>query len=1323
MCLRSQRWGGVVALLAFQLVSLAAEQPETGGLPERGICAHRGASVTHPENTLAAFREAIRLGAHMIEFDVGITVDGKLVIVHDSTVDRTTNGSGKVSELTFAAIRALDAGSWKGAQFKGEKVPTLDEALAVMPENIWLNVHLKGGAEIAEESTRRIVAHGRLHQAFLACRADAARAAKTVDPRIQICNMQNQANNLQYVDATIAAKSEFIQLYRGKVSPVHTKKLREHGVRINFCCSNDPVEGHALFEAGVEFPLVDDLEPMMKVADAAGIARLVPEYRSSTQFGSGDAIRFTEHLIGRDYAYPYGLSAADLDGDGDLDITSADYQPHNRLYLYENDGSGQFRRHFIQKNAGRRIERHRIGDVDGDGLLDIGIVKNLYGHLLWFRNTGNPLSAELWPRHIVTTCLPGAYNVDLADFDGDGDLDVVGSSWVLGNQFAWFENDGSPADGEWAKHFIEKSINETRGVRVADFDGDGDLDVYGAATTTGQINWYENSGRPATDGWTKHVIDNVGRPAHGSPVDMDGDGDIDLVHALGMNLVPGPSHHVVWYENDGSPRSPETWTQHIITDDFSDGFEALAEDMDGDGDVDVVATSWRSPGRLAWFENTGDPKSGWRTHVLKNNWRSANNVIIADLNGDGRPDIAAIAEHTSSELRWWRNEGRDRAPPVDFAAAARRVEQTVGHQGAKGERPANTVVSVRHGIASGASCVEVDLQMTADGEIVVHHNSTLDETTDGEGRVSATTFAEIRKLDAGSWFDPKYHGERIPTLRETLALCRDQIDLLLDLKVQGSEFNQKVAREIRAYGSMKRTIIGVRSAEQAREFRRLVGTCRQLGLTRGPEQIADFVAAGVQMIRLRKRSLPDPANLQRLRKHGVGLLLNGGDGRVETVRSLLRYEPQSLSSDFPARLVASLAQLGGAPRPGISVAIARPSDETLRVRRKKAANRHRRIIMNNDGNDCRAREPGTPETAESMLALRTAPLVGTQVDAIFYCTGIFNLYRHESRLTETKKDGERGETDWGWKLGEHEPDILATIVSFAHRHSKELFWSMRMNDTHDSKYELAMSEWKKQHPEYMVGKEGQTFEYGRCRWKGRWSSLNYELPEVRERAFRILEDVAKRYDVDGLELDFFRHPIYFKPQMFGEPVTQEQCDIMTNFLRRVRAMTEEQSVWRGRPLLIAVRLPDSVGYARAIGLDVERWLQDDLVDIVTGGGYFQLEPWEKLGELGRRFDVPVYACLSASRLGFPTGQGDRFSKRRVVGIEEWRGQALTAWEAGVSGIYVFNVFNPHEQIYREIGDPELLKKLDWTYRPVPGRIDHWVKGGEQFVELRRFGSD
>src|SRR5690606_2702839 len=79
-------------------------------LPVQGICAHRGAMSSHPENTIPAFMEAIRLGAHMIEFDVQITRDKKLVIMHDETVDRTTDGNGKISNFTFDQLRELDAG-------------------------------------------------------------------------------------------------------------------------------------------------------------------------------------------------------------------------------------------------------------------------------------------------------------------------------------------------------------------------------------------------------------------------------------------------------------------------------------------------------------------------------------------------------------------------------------------------------------------------------------------------------------------------------------------------------------------------------------------------------------------------------------------------------------------------------------------------------------------------------------------------------------------------------------------------------------------------------------------------------------------------------------------------------------------------------------------------------------------------------------------------------------------------------------------------------------------------------------------------------------
>ena len=250
-------------------------------MPDRGICAHRGASETHPENTLVAFRESLRLGAHMIEFDVALSKDNQLVLMHDATIDRTTNGKGPIGDWILADLQQLDAGSWKNSRFKNERIPTLDETLAMMPENIWLNVHLKGGAELAEKVARRIVAAGREHQAFLACGADAAEAAKQVDSRILVCNMERQANSQQYVQETIEMNADFIQLYGGdSVDASFAPQLRAQEVRINYCCSDDGEKVKAMFKAGVEFPLVDRLGAMLEVADGLKIPRLQPTYRS-----------------------------------------------------------------------------------------------------------------------------------------------------------------------------------------------------------------------------------------------------------------------------------------------------------------------------------------------------------------------------------------------------------------------------------------------------------------------------------------------------------------------------------------------------------------------------------------------------------------------------------------------------------------------------------------------------------------------------------------------------------------------------------------------------------------------------------------------------------------------------------------------------------------------------------------------------------------------------------------------------------------------------------------------------------------------------------
>lgn len=390
-----------------------------------------------------------------------------------------------------------------------------------------------------------------------------------------------------------------------------------------------------------------------------------PEPPRTVQAGP---LRFTEQRLLSGYTYSYACAAADLDGDGHLDLTSSDAEPNSNLYLLLNDGKGHFKHSFIQKYAGQadqpvRLERHAIGDINRDGRPDVVIVDNLRWDVRWFENPGKAAITRPWKLHRVAAPkeVPGAYDVALADLDGDGDLDVAVSSWRFGNRFEWFENVGSPGDGtRWKRHEVEGMIGETRTIAVADFNGDGKPDLLGSARTGNLVVWYENPGNPATQPWKKHVIDDkTVAPMHGHPVDMDGDGDLDVLMTYGLVTPDTPdSHQIAWYENVGKPGRGTEWKKHVIVPKFPSGFEAVAGDLDGDGDLDVVATGWTDKGRLVWVENTGDPTKGWKLHPIKENWPKAVTVILADLNEDGRLDIAACAERGSNELRWWRNEGK-----------------------------------------------------------------------------------------------------------------------------------------------------------------------------------------------------------------------------------------------------------------------------------------------------------------------------------------------------------------------------------------------------------------------------------------------------------------------------------------------------------------------------------------------------------------------------------------------------------------------------------------------------------------------------------------
>src|SRR5437762_13057428 len=91
------------------------------------VIAHRGASGNAPENTMAAFKKAVALGANFIETDLQLSRDARFVAIHDATVNRTTNGQGTVHDMTLTELRRLDAGSWFGSEFAGERIPTLEE--------------------------------------------------------------------------------------------------------------------------------------------------------------------------------------------------------------------------------------------------------------------------------------------------------------------------------------------------------------------------------------------------------------------------------------------------------------------------------------------------------------------------------------------------------------------------------------------------------------------------------------------------------------------------------------------------------------------------------------------------------------------------------------------------------------------------------------------------------------------------------------------------------------------------------------------------------------------------------------------------------------------------------------------------------------------------------------------------------------------------------------------------------------------------------------------------------------------------------------------
>jgi hypothetical protein len=354
-----------------------------------------------------------------------------------------------------------------------------------------------------------------------------------------------------------------------------------------------------------------------------------------------DSISFTAADIATSADGAHDVELADMDGDGDLDIVTASYLD-DTIAWYENDGAANpsWSAANIATSANGARDVH-VADMDGDGDLDIVSASHDDDTIAWYENdsAGNPS----WSAANIATSANGATDVKVADMDGDGDLDIVSAS-RNDNTIAWYENDGA-ANPSWTAADIATSAATAVEIYIADMDGDGDLDIVSASQADDTIAWYENDGA-ANPSWSAADIATSADLARDIEVaDMDGDGDLDIVSASVNDDT------IAWYENDGATNP--TWTAANIATSADGARGVHVADMDGDGDLDIISAS-AIDNTIAWYENDGASDPTWTATDIATNMNGARDIEAADMDGDGDLDIVAVSQNDDT-LAWYEN--------------------------------------------------------------------------------------------------------------------------------------------------------------------------------------------------------------------------------------------------------------------------------------------------------------------------------------------------------------------------------------------------------------------------------------------------------------------------------------------------------------------------------------------------------------------------------------------------------------------------------------------------------------------------------------------
>jgi len=491
--------------------------------------------------------------------------------------------------------------------------------------------------------------------------------------------------------------------------------------------------------------------------------------------------------------------ATDLDGDGDIDVVSASHND-NKITWYDNDCrsrpsciAGQtapsFRERTIATDA---VDASSVfaADLDGDGDKDV-LSASRDDTIAWYDNDGS--TPPGFRRRVVSSEVSVPLAVFAADVDGDQDLDVLSASFG-DNKIAWFENlHGEGGGEELSSVFVEHVVTVTAlgaaAVFAADLDGDGDTDLLSASRLDGRISWYEQ--RPAVDGtdgaaaiaFDEHVLTTTAELANSVHAgDLDGDGDLDVVAAA------SGTDSILWFENGcDTPPSCSTrpeFTERLVSDTAITVRAVFAADLDGDGDDDVVAAS-SGDDTVAWYEHEGGTPPTFARNLISADTVSADGVHVADVDGDTHLDVVSISARngttqTQDKVAWFENDGA-----ADPSLATEHVIATT----ASGALSVTTADLDMDGAAevlaarSGTPLVWFDNPVPATPTFVANEiaasapNATFVRAFDPDGDLDVDVLAAYREDDTIAWYEND--GQTPPGFSEhVISTAADSVERL-----------------------------------------------------------------------------------------------------------------------------------------------------------------------------------------------------------------------------------------------------------------------------------------------------------------------------------------------------------------------------------------------------------------------------------------------------------------------------------------------------------------------------------------------------------------